>query len=92
MVEVCPVPNITILSNTEWDKDEELGFVMDAFVASDILIIVSITVLYLYCTKRKKKTQHFELPVTVAIGSLTATENKYSIISFKRTSCPSLFT
>lgn len=92
MVDVCPAPNVTV-NSTKWDK-QEVGFVLDVCVASDILFIVSVTVLYLYCaTRSKKKVPHLEPPVIVGIGeTLPTTANKYSIISFRRSSCPPLFT
>lgn len=94
MGEVCPVPNVTIYSNTKWSKSEEVGFVMDVFVASDIVFIVSVTVLYFYCLNKRSKTKvrHFEPPVIVDSEILPTTENKYSIIRFRSCSCPSLFT
>lgn len=95
MVDICPAPNVTIEPRAKWDKDEEeIGFVVNAFVVSDILFIISVTVLYFYCvTRSKKKQKHLQPSVTVSNNEIVrSTENKYSIISFRRSSCPTLFT
>lgn len=89
---MCPVPNVTISS--KWNYDEKIGFVMDAFLIYDVLFVVSITLIYFYCAKRTKKkvALHPDPPVTVDSQIPSSTENKLSIIRFRSSSCPPLFT
>lgn len=89
---MCPVPNVTVFS--KWDYDEDFGFVMNAFLVYDVLFVVSITLIYFYCAKRAKKKVllHPVPPVTVDSQIPSSTENKHSIIRFRSSSCPPLFT
>lgn len=91
MVDVCLASNVTI---SKWDNDKELRFVMGAFLTSDILFIISIAVLYFYCaSSSKNKVPHLETPAVEDNSQISpTTENKYSIINFRSSSCPPLFT
>lgn len=90
MVDVCPASNVTLDSIVKWDNGKEVGFVVNTFVVSDILFIVSVTVLYFYCASRSKKKQpHFQSSVIVHSDTVRVRDSK---IRFNRSlSCPGLF-